>query len=233
MRILFKPFICGISPAFAIFFGIMAYLFHFNPQWDTGFSAIFYQDGKFFASDTWWGDFIYESVHIATPAITIFYTLFILISLALKKSYLIGISRKAIIYLAAVLILGPGIIVNSVLKENIGRARPAEIQCFGGEKQFAPAFARTNECGYNCSFVSGHASFGFYWLALGFLGGTVLRRYSGYAIGIFAGSAIGLVRVMQGRHFLSDIVFAGLVIYMSAAFLYWLFYIKFDKAGRE
>ena len=229
MRTLFKPFICGISPAFILFFCIAAWLFHSNPQWDINFSAIFYINSDFYASDKWWGDFVYSGVHFATPVVIALYAIYLLLSFILKKKRFIGISRKAILYMALVLILGPGLFVNSVLKEHIGRARPVDTQCFSGEQQFAPAFARTNECDGNCSFVSGHASFGFYWLALGFLGTTVFRKRMGYALGIFMGFGIGLVRIMQGKHFLSDIVFAGFFVYLTAAVVYWLLYIKFAE----
>jgi lipid A 4'-phosphatase len=224
-----KPFICGVSPIYILLFCITAWIFYSNPQLDTGFSALFYSGGKFFGADKRWGMFVYHSVHIAATAVTIFFALHLLFSFIFKKFRFMGISRKTVIYLAMVLILGPGILINSVLKEHIGRARPAETQCFGGELRFTPAFAKTNECDSNCSFVSGHAAFGFYWLTLGFIGGTVFLKRAGYAFGISMGFGVGMVRIMQGRHFLSDIVFAGFFVWLIAAVTYWLFYIKLVK----
>ncbi len=229
MKNFFKPFICGVSPAFLLLFCIAAWLFHANPQWDTGFTALFYTNGEFYSSDTGFGFIVYRGVHAATAVLIVFYAIYLLISFITRKTRFIGISRKTILYMALVLALGPGLLVNGVLKEHIGRARPADTQCFGGEKQFAPAFTQTNECEGNCSFVSGHAAFGFYWLTLGLLGTTVFRKRAGYAFGMFMGLGIGLVRIMQGRHFLSDIVFAGFFVYLAAAALYWLLYVKLDK----
>jgi lipid A 4'-phosphatase len=46
-------------------------------------------------------------------------------------------------FLALVLIIGPGLLANSTLKDNWGRPRPIQITEFGGPGAFAPALART------------------------------------------------------------------------------------------
>lgn len=42
------------------------------------------------------------------------------------------------------------------------------------------------------------------------------RRKRLLAVSILAGSAIGLVRVVEGGHFLSDVIFSGLFVYFAA-----------------
>jgi membrane-associated phospholipid phosphatase len=77
------------------------------------------------------------------------------------------------------------------------------------------------ECPSNCSFVSGHAALGFSLVAFAFLfpPGDMRRRVTVAALAI--GTVIGLGRIAQGAHFLSDVVYAGLLVYGTTAALYW------------
>ena len=70
------------------------------------------------------------------------------------------------LFLLLTLIIGPGLITNTLLKDNWGRARPHQITEFGGRAQFTPAFVITNQCVRNCSFTSGDSSFGFWFHTL-------------------------------------------------------------------
>jgi lipid A 4'-phosphatase len=45
------------------------------------------------------------------------------------------------------------------------------------------------------------------------------RRRLWLGVGLLSGSIAGLGRVIQGAHFLSDVVFAGFIVYACA---YWL-----------
>jgi membrane-associated PAP2 superfamily phosphatase len=110
------------------------------------------------------------------------------------------------------LLFGTGLLVNGVLKEGSGRARPVAVQEFGGPAMFTPAFRPTNQCRTNCSFVSGHAATGFALGAVGLLGAPAMRR-RWLLIGIVAGSIIGLGRMSQGGHFLSDVIFSGIAMW--------------------
>jgi lipid A 4'-phosphatase len=126
--------------------------------------------------------------------------------------------RRAAVYLLVVLLIGPGVLVNYVLKENWGRARPHQVQEFGGTREFTPALMPSNQCPQNCAFVSGHAATGFALVAVGFVAAR------GFALWITAGALlgglIGLARVVQGAHFLSDIVSAFVVVYATAWLLH-------------
>ena len=119
--------------------------------------------------------------------------------------------RARLRVLAIVLLVGLAGVVNAGLKEFVGRPRPISLQVFGGEQAYQPVGRVTTLCQHNCSFVSGHAATGFTLMACGLLGSVATRR-RWTALGILAGGLIGAGRILQGGHFLSDIVFAGLVI---------------------
>lgn len=123
--------------------------------------------------------------------------------------------RKRLWFLLLVLVLGPGLLVNGILKAESGRARPHKIEQFGGPSTFTGAFQRADNCAKNCSFVSGHASMGFYFIAFAW----VFRDRRWLWFGILLGTAVGLGRMLQGRHFLSDVVFAYWVVYASCVVL--------------
>lgn len=139
-------------------------------------------------------------------------------------------SRRAIVYLIAVLLLGPGLLVNEGLKSHMDRARPRQVSMFGGEKLFTPALVPADQCERNCSFVSGHAAIGFYLSALAWVAGRRRRWLLG---GIVLGGLVGLCRMAQGGHFLSDIVFAFWAVYLTAALLAWPFFGRAAAGGLE
>lgn len=118
--------------------------------------------------------------------------------------------RRAQMLLLA-LVLGLWGVVNVGLKDHWGRPRPTEVSAFGGPHPFQPAGTVSPYCDKNCSFVSGHAATGFMLMAVGLLGHPATRR-RWWRIGLAAGLVIGAGRVLQGGHFLSDVVFAGLAM---------------------
>ena len=120
--------------------------------------------------------------------------------------------------LSLLMVLGTGVVVNAILKENWGRPRPVDVQTFGGTGTFAPALHPSNQCRSNCSFVSGHAATGFTLVALGLLGAPATRR-RWLLWGLAGGLTTGALRVAQGGHFLSDVLFSGLVIWLCGAAL--------------
>ena len=79
------------------------------------------------------------------------------------------LDRKALVFVVAATALGPGLIANTLLKDHWGRARPYQIEAFGGTRQFTPAPLPAAQCERNCAFVSGHAAFGFSLVSFAFL----------------------------------------------------------------
>ncbi len=129
--------------------------------------------------------------------------------------------RRACVFLSLLLIIGPGLIVNSGLKSLWGRPRPSECQQFGGDRHFVPVGVASQQLKPNSSFPSGHASIAFYWMAPGFVFANRRRRLS---LGFFAGGtayglAMGAIRIVQGGHFLSDVIWAGAIVYLVGVVL--------------
>ena len=124
-------------------------------------------------------------------------------------------TRRSGAFLALLLLIGPGILVNASLKSLWGRPRPLQCQEFGGEMKFLPVGEWAKRSFPNSSFPSGHAAVAFFLMGLGFVISPRrpwLRR--GCFIGGMAyGLAMGLTRVLQGGHFLSDVLWAGAIVY--------------------
>ena len=118
--------------------------------------------------------------------------------------------RRAATFLLLVLLIGPGLIVNT-FKDAWGRARPVNVEELGGDRRFTPALLPSDQCKRNCAFTSGHAAFGFWWMAPAFVDRR--RRGMWLALGLALGLGIGLLRIAQGGHFVSDVLFSGWIVY--------------------
>ena len=117
--------------------------------------------------------------------------------------------KRIYLFLSLSLFLGPGLLVMILKDYTIGRARPSQITEFGGSSDFTRAFEYSGACDSNCSFVSGHAAMGFFFIGLGWLMQSKRWFYFGLAIGV----VVALTRIIQGGHFLSDTVFALWAVY--------------------
>lgn len=205
-------------PVVIVFFACAA-LFLIVPELDLKFHRMFFDAarGGFYLKNHPLAVAVYEGV----PWITRGLVLVVLVSWALsewKKRDVLSVNRKVAAYVLLVLAVGPGLLVNAVFKDHWGRARPSQIVEFGGEKQFTPAWVMTDQCERNCSFVSGHASIGFYLLAFALL--SRKHRKSLLTLGVLSGLLVGWARVVQGGHFLSDVIFSGFVVYFTACILF-------------
>jgi membrane-associated PAP2 superfamily phosphatase len=139
-------------------------------------------------------------------------------------------SGRALVYLAATLAIGPGLIVNLGLKDHAHRPRPTQTRDFGGPYEFRPWDRLDGGCKKNCSFVSGEASQGFWMLAPASLAPPPLAPL---AIGaaLIIGAAASFVRVAQGGHYLSDVLLAGLLTILLVQVAYRLTFRGDDKPG--
>jgi lipid A 4'-phosphatase len=137
----------------------------------------------------------------------------------LLRRALIPLSGRAVLFLVLSLALGPGLTVNTILKDHWGRPRPSTVTQFGGVYDYRPPVIPGGPCPNNCSFPSGHASLGFWMAAPAMLAPKRRRRWTVPAAVGF-GAAVGLVRMAQGGHFLSDVVFSGLITVGIITILY-------------
>ncbi|MGO4916737.1 phosphatase PAP2 family protein [Pseudogemmobacter sp. W21_MBD1_M6] len=150
------------------------------------------------------------------------------------------IPRRIWVFVLGVYVLGPGLLVNAVLKQHWGRARPSDTQPFGGTAQFTAPLDITDQCAQNCSFVSGEASVG---VAAALVIGISFwfRVQEKHRITLIAGLAfpaalMACMRVATGRHFLSDIMIAGFLMATIALILFRIMGVaaarqKFVRAG--
>jgi membrane-associated PAP2 superfamily phosphatase len=120
--------------------------------------------------------------------------------------------RHALLMLLT-LALGPGLLANVILKDNWGRPRPIEVTEFGGPEKFLPWWDPRGPCPKNCSFIAGEPSGAFWTLAPAALTPPHWRALA-YGAALAFGAAIGLVRAGGGGHFISDVVFAGVFMFL-------------------
>lgn len=123
------------------------------------------------------------------------------------------------------MLLGPILIVNGIFKTFWGRARPYQIIEFGGNKNFTSPMVISNQCDWDCSFMSGHTAVIFWSLALALL---LPHRYRkrGISAVIILGIATGIARIAQGSHFVSDVFFSATITY---ALILWLHFKLFPE----
>ncbi|MDD2897408.1 MAG: phosphatase PAP2 family protein [Desulfuromonadaceae bacterium] len=135
------------------------------------------------------------------------------------------------LFLVILLILGPGLIVNTVFKDYWGRPRPREIVQFGGTKEFLHPWQK-GIAHKGRSFPSGHASAAFYLSAPFF----IYRRKKpeiarAWLIGgLCFGFLMSAARITQGGHFLSDNLWAWGMVHLIAVALYYLLRLDRDEA---
>ena len=158
---------------------------------------------------------------VVRPGLNVFVLLLLAlacVSLA-SRGRLLAWRPRAIAYVFLTFALGPGLLVNGLLKEFIGRARPKDIVEFGGDKLFSTAFLPANQCLGNCSFVSGDVAFVAATLAFALL----LRSWQRQALVWLCLALTTLTayyRMAAGAHFLSDVTLGALSSILLALFLY-------------
>jgi len=183
------------------------------PSMDIVVSRLFFEENAgFFLAGAPWVEFAYRW----SPRLVKLLFFAALASIFLGFSGRFRAWLRPAAFLLAVIISGPGLGA-MLLKDHWHRARPVQIVEFGGEKRFTPYWQKTDQCGRNCSFISGHAAGAFSLMALAWV--FPRRRKFWLAVGIGLGSAVGFTRLVQGGHFLSDIVMAGLLVYFTAQML--------------
>lgn len=122
-----------------------------------------------------------------------------------------SIPPRTAVFLTVSLLIGPGLLVNGIMKPHWGRPRPVEVTQFGGTLPFVNWWNPTGACDSNCSFISGEAS-----TAAWMFGPAMLLPMPWRAVGIVAAAAftvmISMLRVMAGGHFFTDVLFGALVM---------------------
>jgi lipid A 4'-phosphatase len=194
---------------------VLAAVFTIWPELDLWTSALFRDASGAFTGNGWaWVRVLYRAIPVSGWLMGIA-GLAVLLVARLSGARPLGPRwSRRLVALTWVSLLGSLLVVNLGFKEYWGRARPVQITQFGGPQHFTPPLEPTNQCAHNCSFVSGHAASGFVIMAVGLMG-TVATRRRWLLAGLAWGGIVSLARIMQGGHFLSDTLFAGVSIWAT------------------
>jgi lipid A 4'-phosphatase len=183
---------------------------------DIRISRLFYHDG-FYMAHQHWTQLLHAGVTwVIVASIGLVAAVYAFNRLAARNLW--GVDGRKLTYLLLVLALGSGFMVNGMLKDGFGRARPRDITEFGGTAQFTPAFAPSSACDSNCSFSSGDSAGAFYTLALTFAFGR-RRLLTTATVGF--GVLVSASRIASGAHFLSDTVVSFFVMLLVADALHY------------
>lgn len=140
------------------------------------------------------------------------------------------------LFFCTLLAIGPGLIANVLFKEQWGRARPEAVEAFGGPNRLSPPFGLSDACASNCSFVSGEGAaaaalaFGVLAALWPSLRAPRARRLAVGATALWLTGA-ALIRIGPGKHFLSDTLFAYVLMGLTAAVLYRLLAVRQARSG--
>lgn len=175
-----------------------------NPECDGFFSTPFF-------------DFVYIWGVVPAQAICFVAAIMLIASIwaeSLRKY------RSICLLLSVTLCLGSGFITNVVLKEHWGRPRPRQIVDFGGNEPFRayyqPVLSSTPVP--MRSFPSGHSTCGFYFFCFYFIGKRLSRpllaRF-GIVSGLALGAVLSVARIIQGGHFMTDILISAIIMWLT------------------
>jgi membrane-associated phospholipid phosphatase len=120
-----------------------------------------------------------------------------------------SLSHRAAGYLITAYLLGPGLLVNGILKAYWGRPRPGEVLEFGGSMPFVNWWNPGGACPSNCSFISGEAAAAAWLFGPAMLAPARWRPLAMWLAAAFFVLTAGL-RVAAGGHFLTDVLIGGL-----------------------
>lgn len=133
------------------------------------------------------------------------------------------VSGRAIFFLTSTLALGPGLLVNVILKDHWDRPRPIDVIQFGGNEHFMAWWDPRGDCPNNCAFVSGDVSGAFWTIAPAVLAPPAWRAVA-VGAAITLGLGMSVARVVAGAHAASDVIFAGVFTFLIIWLMYALIY---------
>ena len=205
---------------------VLSAMFYVFPQIDILTASQFYHARHFVESPVVGGaqSFLHKMVWCAA----LFSLVSIFIGIILKQK------RRWVVhgfFIASCFALGPGLLVNTILKNHWGRPRPQSVMMFSGPLTYQRVWVKSDQCDNNCSFVAGDSSAALAFLAFAFLPFRrrwLRRTIAASALGYFAFN--GVMRVIHGAHFISDVVIGGLLVYLVILGCYQLYYRYFFRA---
>ncbi|MDA8415226.1 MAG: phosphatase PAP2 family protein [Desulfobacteraceae bacterium] len=182
-------------------------------------TSLFYQPGVGFPIgklQPWW--FLYRFGEY--PAFGMGTVALLLVVAGFFKPTLARFRRPAL-FVALLLIIAPGILANVVFKDHWGRPRPGDVDIFGGTMAFHQPWL-PGPAPKNASFPAGHPTVAFYMSAPYFILREKKRRRQALLWlwgGILYGIVMGVARVIQGGHFVTDVIWSAGFVYLTAMVL--------------
>ncbi|MDB5318280.1 MAG: Membrane-associated enzyme (Acid phosphatase) superfamily [Rhodospirillales bacterium] len=167
------------------------------PELDLEVARLFLRDGAFAGS--------------GASARALRWLLYVLPSAALGGAALMWLAGRLggrrFLFLVLSMALGPGLLVNVILKDHWHRPRPVQTMEFGGPDPFRPWYRFDGACEKNCSFVSGETSAAAWLVAPASLAPPPLQLPA-IVLALGVAAATGATRMAFGGHYLSDVLFA-------------------------
>ena len=209
-----------VNTLFFFFFVLFFILF---PKFDIFFSKLFFFEEKFISDKYIFIRSLRSFLKDLMIVISIVSLLLIIVNIFFKmkkKTFLKPRTKLILIGFIVGPVIGCGLIANFYFKDNWGRARPINIQEFGGEKIYTQPFIISDQCERNCSWISGEAS-----AAFSFIAGTIIIKSPiFFLLNIIFGIIVSFCRIAMGGHFLSDNIFAMIfMIYLAIIYKYLVF----------
>ncbi len=199
---------------------VLGILFAAFPDWDLRIAALFFdpEAAKFPLSVDYSANLI-RRIANWIPYLLLAPAALVLLRKLIFPALPMPMAPSVVLFLVGSFLLGPGLTSNLLLKENWGRPRPNFVQQFAGTAPFQPWWHPSRACTRNCSFVSGEASQAYWTVAPASLAPPQIRPFALGGAVVF-GTAVGGLRVVFGRHFVTDVIFAGVITIVIVAILY-------------
>jgi membrane-associated PAP2 superfamily phosphatase len=205
----------GLAIALAVAV-VVGGVFAVYPRLDLDISALFFRNppwpGIFAVNAQPWVQYTRNAARVLIALLAAPAVVAIVGKLILPRRRML-IECRAALFLIVTLAIGPGLLTNTVLKDHWGRARPIDVTEFGGAGHFTPWWDPRGACPNNCSFVAGEPAGAFWTLAPAALAPPQWRLIA-YGGALAFGSGIGVLRIAGGGHFFTDVVFAGVFMYL-------------------
>ncbi len=210
-----------------IIFFILATFVTTGPSLDLYISSLFYYGDKQFLIQSYYPvSIFFRKTLLPLILIYVFVLPLFLRFLPLKKIYFghnFSISEIVYIWFSGAFTML--LVVNVLLKNMWGRARPNDVLYFDGFHDFNPWYKISDACSSNCSFVSGDSSVGFLLIVFYF----ITKKNAYLYLGLILGSLLGFIRIAAGGHFFSDIIFSQIVVTLTILVSFVLYKKLYDK----
>jgi len=210
-----------------IVFFILATFVTVSPSIDLYIGSLFYYgDNQFLIQGYYPVSIFFRKILLPLILIYVFVLPLVLRFFPLQKIYFgYKFTLSEIVYIwvsGAVTML---LVVNVLLKNMWGRARPNDVSYFNGFQDFTPWYKISDACSSNCSFVSGDSSVGFFLIVFYF----ITKKNAYLYLGLILGSLLGFIRIAAGGHFFSDIIFSQIVVTVTILVSFVLYKKFYDK----